>query len=243
MKIIKLSATDSTNSFLKEMASNSVVENFTVVVTENQVKGRGQQGSVWESEVGKNLIFSVFVTFESLSVSDKKYLNYAVSLAVFEVLQQENISGIAIKWPNDILSAKKKIGGILIENSLKGAKISSSVIGIGLNVNQTSFSSSLENASSLTLSSNRTFDLEQLLIEIVTSLKSKISLLNTKAFESIETSYLNVLYKKNIPTMFKDSYDVLFMGIIRGVSKDGKLQVELEDETFKEFGIKEISFL
>ena len=243
MKIIKLSATDSTNSFLKEMASNSVVENFTVVVTENQVKGRGQQGSVWESEVGKNLIFSVFVTFESLSVSDKKYLNYAVSLAVFEVLQQENIPRIAIKWPNDILSAKKKIGGILIENSLKGAKISSSVIGIGLNVNQTSFSSSLENASSLTLSSNRTFDLEQLLIEIVTSLKSKISLLNTKAFESIETSYLNVLYKKNIPTMFKDSYDVLFMGIIRGVSKDGKLQVELEDETFKEFGIKEISFL
>ena len=243
MKIIKLSAIDSTNSFLKEMASNSVVENFTVVVTENQVKGRGQQGSTWESEVGKNLIFSVFVTFESLSVSDKKYLNYAVSLAVFEVLQQENIPRIAIKWPNDILSAKKKISDILIENSLKGAKISSSVIGIGLNVNQTSFSSSLENASSLKLSSNRTFDLEQLLIEIVTSLKSKISLLNAKAFESIETSYLNVLYKKNIPTMFKDSNDVLFMGIIRGVSKDGKLQVEIEDETFKEFGIKEISFL
>ena len=91
------------------MASNSVVENFTVVVTENQVKGIGQQGSVWESEVGKNLIFSVFVTFESLSVSDKKYLNYADSLAVFEVLQQENIPGITIKWPNDILSAKKKI--------------------------------------------------------------------------------------------------------------------------------------
>jgi len=225
------------------MASGSVVENFTVVVTENQVKGRGQQGGVWESEAGKNLIFSVFVAFNSLSVSDKKYLNYAVSLAVFEVLQQENIPRITIKWPNDILSAKKKIGGILIENNLKGAKISSSVIGIGLNVNQTSFSSSLENASSLKLSSNRTFDLEQLLIEIVTSLKSKISLLNAKAFESIETSYLNVLYKKNIPTMFKDSNDVLFMGIIRGISTDGKLQVEIEDETFKEFGIKEISFI
>ena len=78
---------------------------------------------------------------------------------------------------------------------------------------------------------------------MVTSLKSKIALLNLKAFESIETSYLNVLYKKNIPTMFKDSNDVLFMGIILGISKDGKLQVELEDETFKEFGFKEISFL
>jgi len=243
LKIIKLSAIDSTNSFLKEMATNSVVENFTVVVTDNQIKGRGQQGSVWESEVGKNLIFSVFVTFESLSVSDIKYLNYAVSLAIFEVLQQENIPRIAIKWPNDILSAKKKIGGILIENSLKGTKISSTVIGVGLNVNQTSFSSSLEKASSLKLSSNRTFDLEKLLIKMVASLKSKISLLNAKAFESIETSYLNVLYKKNIPTMFKDSNAVLFMGIIRGISKDGKLQVELEDESFKEFGIKEIYFL
>jgi len=243
LKIIKLSAIDSTNSFLKEMASNSVVENFTVVVTDNQIKGRGQQGSIWESEAGKNLIFSVFVDFKSLNISDKKYLNYAVSLAVFEVLQQENIPGITIKWPNDILSAKKKIAGILIENSLKGPKISSSVIGIGLNVNQTSFSSSLEKASSLKIISSRTFDLEKLLIEMVTSLKSKIALLNLKAFESIETSYLNVLYKKNIPTMFKDSNDVLFMGIILGISKDGKLQVELEDETFKEFGFKEISFL
>ena len=243
MKIIKLSAIDSTNSFLKEMVTNSVVENFTVVVTENQIKGRGQQGSTWESELGKNLIFSVFVTFKSLSVLDKKYLNYAVSLAVFEVLKQENIPRITIKWPNDILSANKKIGGILIENSLKGTKISSAVIGIGLNVNQTCFSSSLEKASSLKLSSNRTFDLEQLLIGMVVSLKSKITLLNAKAFESIETSYLKVLYKKNIPTMFKDSNDVLFMGIIRGISKDGKLQVELEDETLREFGIKEISFL
>ena len=75
------------------------------------------------------------------------------------------------------------------------------------------------------------------------SLKSKILLLNARAFESIETSYLNVLYKKNIPAMFKDSNDIVFMGIIRGISKDGKLQVELEDEIIKEFGIKEISFL
>jgi BirA family biotin operon repressor/biotin-[acetyl-CoA-carboxylase] ligase len=243
LKIIKLSAIDSTNSFLKEMASSSTVENFTVVVTENQIKGRGQQGSTWESEVGKNLIFSVFVVFDALNVLDKKYLSYAVSLAVFEVLQQENIPRIAIKWPNDILSANKKIGGILIENSLKGSKISSSVIGIGLNVNQTRFSSTLEKASSLKLTSNRTFNLEQLLEDMVVSLQSKIALLNTKDFSSLESSYLRVLYKKNTPTMFKDRKGALFMGIIRGISMDGKLQVELEDEMLREFGIKEISLL
>jgi BirA family biotin operon repressor/biotin-[acetyl-CoA-carboxylase] ligase len=243
LKIIKLSAIDSTNSFLKEMASSSTVENFTVVVTENQIKGRGQQGSTWESEVGKNLIFSVFVVFDALNVLDKKYLSYAVSLAIFEVLQQENIPRIAIKWPNDILSANKKIGGILIENSLKGSKISSSVIGIGLNVNQTRFSSTLEKASSLKLTSNRTFNLEQLLEDMVVSLQSKIALLNTKDFSSLESSYLRVLYKKNTPTMFKDRKGALFMGIIRGISMDGKLQVELEDEMLREFGIKEISLL
>jgi BirA family biotin operon repressor/biotin-[acetyl-CoA-carboxylase] ligase len=243
LKIIKLSAIDSTNSFLKEMATNSVLENFTVVVTENQIKGRGQQGSVWESEVGKNLIFSVFVTFESLGVLDKKYLNYAVSLAVFEVLQQENIPRIAIKWPNDILSANKKIGGILIENSLKGTKISSTVIGIGLNVNQTIFSNALPKASSLKLRTNQTFDLDVLLKNITLKLKNKIALLNKNKFKDLEKSYLNVLYKKNIPTMFKDRKDVFFMGIIRGISKEGKLQVTLEDESLKEFGIKEISFL
>jgi BirA family biotin operon repressor/biotin-[acetyl-CoA-carboxylase] ligase len=243
LKIIKLSAIDSTNSFLKEMASSSTVENFTVVVTENQIKGRGQQGSTWESEVGKNLIFSVFVVFDALSVLDKKYLNYAVSLAVFEVLQQENIPRIAIKWPNDILSANQKIGGILIENSLKGSKISSAVIGIGLNVNQTRFSSTLEKASSLKLASNRTFNLEQLLEDMLVSLQSKMALLNTKDFLSLESSYLRVLYKKNTPTMFKDCKGVLFMGIIRGISMDGKLQVALENETLREFGIKEISLL
>jgi BirA family biotin operon repressor/biotin-[acetyl-CoA-carboxylase] ligase len=243
LKIIKLSAIDSTNSFLKEMATNSVLENFTVVVTENQIKGRGQQGSVWESEVGKNLIFSVVVTFESLGVLDKKYLNYAVSLAVFEVLQQENIPRIAIKWPNDILSANKKIGGILIENSLKGTKISSTVIGIGLNVNQTIFSNALPKASSLKLRTNQTFDLDVLLKNITLKLKNKIALLNKNKFKDLEKSYLNVLYKKNIPTMFKDRKDVFFMGIIRGISKEGKLQVTLEDESLKEFGIKEISFL
>ena len=155
----------------------------------------------------------------------------------------QNIPDISIKWPNDILSGKKKVCGVLIENRLKGKEISSAIIGIGLNVNQTIFSSALPKASSLKLRTNQTFDLDVLLKNIISKLKNKIALLHKNKFKDLETSYLNVLYKKNIPTMFKDSKDVLFMGIIRGISKEGKLQVTLEDETLKEFGIKEISFL
>ena len=241
MKIIKLNAIDSTNSFLKEMMVNSVVENFTIVVADRQLNGRGQQGSNWESESFKNLVFSVFVTFNELDISNRKYLNFAVSLAIYEVLIQENIPAVAIKWPNDILSGSKKVCGVLIENSLKGKEISSSVIGIGLNVNQTNFSDSLKKASSLKLVSGKNYDLDNLLNTLVVKLKAKIELLNAKDYKTLEAAYVNVLYKKNIPTMFKDSNDVLFMGIIRGISKDGNLLIALEDETIKEFGLKEVS--
>ena len=243
MKTIKLNAIDSTNSFLKELVLNSAVENFTVVVTDQQLKGRGQQGNSWVSEPFKSLIFSVFVAFDNFDVSNNKYLNFAVSLAIFDALQEESIPGISIKWPNDILSGNQKICGVLIENSLKGSKISSSVIGIGLNVNQTSFPDSLKKVSSLKLLSNKNFQLDRLLESIVSKLKSKIEVLNAKDFKTLETKYLQFLYKKNIPTMFKNSKDVLFMGMINGVSKEGKLQIVLEDESVQEFGIKEVSFL
>ena len=243
MKTIKLNAIDSTNSFLKDLALNMEVENFTVVVTNQQLKGRGQQGSSWVSESFKSLIFSVFVLFKELNILDSRYLNFAVSLAIFEALNEESIPGISIKWPNDILSGNKKLCGILIENSFKSGEISSSVIGIGLNVNQTGFPRSLKKVSSLKLLSNKDFNLEKLLESIVSKLKVKIEMLDSKDFKTLEAEYLKVLYRKNIPTMFKNSQDVLFMGIISGISKEGKLQIALEDDSIQEFGIKEVSFL
>lgn len=243
MKIIKLNATDSTNSFLKELQQNLILESFTVIATDMQLKGRGQQGSGWVSEPYKNLAFSVLVCFDDLLLSQKKYLNYAVSLGVLSALKEENIPNLSIKWPNDILSGNKKLCGILVENNLKGKKIASAIIGIGLNVNQVDFPKELTKASSLKLIAKRDFDLDVLLNKILLNLKEYILLLKQKQFQVLETNYLNNLYKKNIATMFKDSNNVLFMGLIRGISLDGKLQVELEDETVKEFGIKEISFL
>ena len=102
---------------------------------------------------------------------------------------------------------------------------------------------SLQNVSSLSNISGKFFDLDVLLKKITVKLKLKIKQLEKQDFKSLETNYLNVLYKKNIPTMFKDSKDVLFMGIIRGISNDGKLQVELENESMVEFGIKEIAMV
>lgn len=241
MKLIKLNAIDSTNSFLKELATNSTLENFTVVLSNNQIKGRGQQMNNWVSEPYKNLTISVFVKDFDLEIYQQKYLNFVVCLSVFKVLKDKKIEHLSIKWPNDILAGNKKISGILIENTFKGNKIKNSIIGIGLNVNQEKFPDFLKNASSLKTLTKKDFDLDVLLTDLITKMKDEFKVLTAKNYEKLENDYLNVLYKKNTPTMFKNSKDVLFMGIIRGLSKSGNLLVELENETIKEFGLKEIS--
>ena len=223
------------------MALNSALENYTIVYTDNQLKGRGQHENKWESEPFKNLTFSLFTRFNNLQISHQKYLNFAISLAIFDALLNENLTEISIKWPNDIMSANKKICGILIENTYSGVNIKNCIIGIGLNVNQTDFSSLTSKVTSLKNETKKDYNLESLLKKIVTKIEDKITLLNNKKYNLLEENYLNHLYKKNIPTMFKNNKNVLFIGIIKGVSLEGKLQILLEDDSIKEFGIKEIS--
>ena len=139
MYIIKLNAIDSTNSYLKEMASVVFPKDFTVVVTELQTKGRGQMGANWQAEKGKNLTASVFKSLSSFSIYDQFYISMAVALAIFKALSTFEIPKLQIKWPNDILSADTKLCGILIENIIKNGKLNGTIIGFGLNVNQKHF--------------------------------------------------------------------------------------------------------
>ncbi len=243
MKIIKLDTVVSTNSFLKDLSVSAALENFTVVVTQKQTKGRGQQKNKWLSEPYKNLTFSVFTSLKDVKIIHKKYLNFAISLAIYRVLFDKNIPKISIKWPNDLMVANKKICGILIENTFFGDQIKSTIVGIGLNVNQEKFPNSLRNVTSLKLATLKETDLNLLLHEILAELKTNVKLLESKDFHLLDKQYLNVLYKKNIPTMFKTSKDEIFMGIISGISDQGNLQIQLEDDSVKEFGIKEVSML
>jgi BirA family transcriptional regulator, biotin operon repressor / biotin---[acetyl-CoA-carboxylase] ligase len=242
LNLIKLNAIDSTSTFLKEMAKKSNLENYTIVVTKSQTKGRGQRESSWISEPNKNLTFSVFIKDFELLVLNQKYLNFAVCLAVFDVIKKHLNTNIFIKWPNDIMSANQKICGILIENKIADAKINQTILGIGLNVNQDIFPMQFKNISSLKKITGKLYDLDQLLNEIISVLKKRTQALTTDKFLKLEQEYLNVLYKKNIPSMFKTADNVLFMGKIVGVSKTGKLKIELENKTIKKFQIKEISF-
>lgn len=223
------------------MAKKSDLENYTVIVAEEQTKGRGQQRNSWISEPSKNLTMSIFIDDLNLKIHNQKYLNFAISLAIFKTLTALKIENLSIKWPNDIMSVNKKICGILIENSISSNKIYASIIGIGLNVNQIQFPESLKNASSLKALTNITYDLDNLLIKLIKEIRSSIKILSLEKYTQLEQQYLAVLYKKNIPTMFKNSEDVLFMGKILGISDSGNLLIELEDDIIKEFGIKEVS--
>ena len=241
MKLIKLNAIDSTNAFLKGLASKQELENFTVVSAESQTKGRGQMGAVWTSEESKNLIMSVLVKYFLLDASQIFNLNIAVSVAVIEVLESINIPDLSIKWPNDIMSYNKKIGGILIENSIKSDGTIISIVGLGLNVNQIDFEN-LPKASSLAVICNKEFDKDELLFSIIDKMELNIKLWKQQS-DFLWSDYINKLFKKGIPMPFSDLNNNHFMGIIQGVSAIGKLQVLLEDDNIAEFDIKEIQML
>lgn len=241
MNVIKLDAIDSTNEFLKRFLNEQQLENYTVITAENQTKGKGQMGAVWESETGKNLIMSVLIKDFITDINQIFNLNCIVSLSVIQVLQQYSIPKLSIKWPNDIMSDTKKIGGILIENSIKNDGTIFSVVGLGLNCNQTNFEH-LPRASSLAAVTNRFFDKEELLLLIVDKMK-KNSLSWQKQSDLMWQSYTDMLFKKGIPMPFQDANGQNFMGIIQGVSSIGKLQILLEDDTIAEFDLKEIQLL
>ena len=241
MKLIKLDAIDSTNDFLKALASQDELDNFTVVTAENQTKGKGQMGSKWQSESGKNLIMSALV--KDFLHDNKQVFNLSiiVSLAVIETLNSFDIPNLCIKWPNDIMSYNKKIGGILIENTLKSDGRIVSVVGLGLNVNQTNFTE-LPHASSLAVITENTFDKDILPALIIEKIQEKIALWETNSADFWK-QYFNSLFRKGVPMPFKNPAGQNFMGIIQGVSSTGKIQILLEDDSVSEFDIKEVRML
>lgn len=242
MNIIKLDAINSTNDYLKGLLQRQFVENFTIVTAENQINGRGQMGSEWKIEAGKNLTFSVLIKDLLLEINHIFHLNVAVAVSIIETLSELGIKDSAIKWPNDILAEGKKVGGVLIENSIKSDGEIFSIIGIGLNINQKNFEN-LPKASSLSVLKKCDFDKEEILISIAKNLNRNISLIMNKNTKEIWEKYHSKLYKKGIPMPFESKDGKKFMGIIQGVDQAGKLNVILENDTVKTFDIKEVSLL
>ncbi len=240
MNIIKLNAIPSTNSFLLETLKNQSLPDLTIVVAKTQTNGRGQRQTQWESVTDKSLTFSVFKKFNKLPVTKHPLLLFAVALAVREALEQIMSYTCQIKWPNDIMAGKHKISGILIENQINSNFLNSAVIGIGVNVNNTSFNN-IPQATSMQLLTNKTFELEEVMLQIYKNIQHYLDYVTSNKENTLKQLYEKHLYKKDQISVFKTSAGIFFNGIIRGVTKTGKLQVETEDGTLTEFNTKTIS--
>ena len=242
MRIIKLSAIDSTNTFLRQLSATEDLEDYTVIVAQSQTNGRGQMGTTWSSQDSKNLMVSVFVDVSFLSLEDSFYISIATSLAISEALKRFQIKQVKVKWPNDILADQKKISGVLIENVIKNNQLQASIIGFGLNVNQLHFEN-LPKATSMQKVSGVAYDLDEVLNAVLTQLKVYMTQLKNKQHTVLKGLYEDALFRKNKPSTFEDAEGCMFSGFIYGVSNSGYLRILLEDNVLKEFDLKAVKLL
>jgi len=244
--LLFLHEVESTNTYAMNLLRNVNVTEGTVVYTDNQTSGKGQRGAVWSSEIAQNITTSIVLKPQFLSIDNAFYLSKISALAVYDVLAEILPSSqydIKIKWPNDILVNKQKIAGILIENNFTSSIIQHSVIGIGLNVNQSNFSAFERAGTSLKILSQNDCDRSKLLESICSKLEKWYLKLKEQKQPQIDESYLKLLYGINELIDFSDSDGSDFIGEIVGVTQKGKLAVELESKLVKEFDVKEIKFL
>ena len=240
---ITIKDVDSTNNFLKELASNSkpLIEG-TVIMAENQYAGRGQHQNGWHAEPGKNLTFSILLKPSFVAIHDQFDLTRAISLGVFDALEPLLGDKLKIKWPNDIYYGDYKLGGMLIENMIQGGQIKTSIIGIGLNINQENFPAHLPNAISLKQILHQDYGLEALLSEICRHIEAWYLNLKAEKISFVRNSYLTRLYWLNEQKRFKAG-NRFFEGTIKDVMFNGLLVVEDTNKHVLEFTLKEIEFL
>jgi BirA family biotin operon repressor/biotin-[acetyl-CoA-carboxylase] ligase len=233
----------STNTLAAELSQSGQAPEGTVIITHHQTAGRGQRGNTWQSGKGLNLTLSVVLHPVFLTAIQQFQLNKAIALAVREAVQPYVKEEVKVKWPNDILIVDRKVCGILIENQLTGDKISRSIVGIGLNVNQEEFDSHM--AGSVSISAGNRIDLAKLFEELMSQIESRYLKLRSKEpgarSKELDGDYLQALYRLNERHRFIVN-EAEVDGVIRNVDENGKLVVEIEN-TLRSFDLKEIKYV
>jgi BirA family biotin operon repressor/biotin-[acetyl-CoA-carboxylase] ligase len=237
-KLVFVPECHSTNTTLMTMSSQ--LEEGAVLITANQTAGRGQRGNTWEVEPGANLTFSLLLKPRFLQATDQFSLTMVISLAVTDALKElEEELLFQIKWPNDILGNGKKICGILIENTIGQSAIHQCIAGMGININQGSFS--ISKATSLSILSGKKYDLNMALNKVLEKIEKRYLQLRNGKSADLKNDYMGRLFGKDEAHayLFKENE---VQGIIRGVEDSGKLLIEVLGE-MQVLNNKEISYL
>ncbi|PKP36664.1 MAG: biotin--[acetyl-CoA-carboxylase] ligase [Bacteroidetes bacterium HGW-Bacteroidetes-15] len=212
-----------------------------VIAANFQTEGKGQRGNSWESSSGLNLLFSIILRPNFLEVQRQFLLSKSAALAVCDAITPL-VSGVSIKWPNDIYINNCKVAGILIENSFSTAFLESSIIGIGVNVNQCSFTDDIPNPTSLKIEAGKEHDIKVLLANICKAFDDRYHMLETSKVDSISSDYQKMLYRKNEFHSYQAQGEV-FRARIFGVRNSGELILEKDNGEHKEFAFKEVSYI
>ena len=238
--VLYVPLTHSTNNLMREKLRESTPEEGFLLYTDFQTAGKGQPGNSWESEKGKNLLFSIQLYPHQIPIQEQFFLSELTCLAIKQSLDKY-ADGFSIKWPNDIYWKDRKIGGILIENSLSKGRIENCIIGIGLNINQELFRSNAPNPVSLKQILGKTVHRKVILQTIHNKIKEYYESFN---LQTIHQNYLKNLYRKDDYYLYKDvSSNTLFSAKIDTVEGDGKLVLLTDKGEFKEYYFKEVQFI
>lgn len=237
--IVKLNECDSTNAFLQRLLVQADAAEGTVVMADFQTKGRGQLTNVWEAEAGMNILCSILLRPTSLPIKNQFLISQAISVAIVEVLNTF-AKGFSIKWPNDIYYKEDKIAGILIENNLSSAGISTCIIGLGLNVNQEDFKSDAPNPISLHNIIGRDTPVTGLLNSILENFNKVYSLVYADV-KTLREKYFNHLLFNGQTREYEDANGI-FTGKIVDVENDGHLIIEDEAGAKRRYAFKEVSY-
>jgi BirA family biotin operon repressor/biotin-[acetyl-CoA-carboxylase] ligase len=240
--IVFLPTCHSTNDVASQMLVSQTVADGTIIITSHQTAGRGQRGNSWEAAPAQNLTFSLILKPVFLPAAEQFTLNMAIALAIHTFLADflpEN--DLKIKWSNDLYYKDKKLGGILIENSVKKYNLETSVVGIGLNINQSSFGES--KAVSLSSLTGDTFNLEELLRDLSEYLEYYYLKARENGRGNLQELYLKNLYRFQEWHKFQTEAGYVFRGKITDIDASGRLCIENPDGTIQAFGFKEVVFL
>ena len=242
MRIKWLQEVDSTNNELLRHVGD--YDNLSVIAAVNQTAGRGQRGNRWVSAPGDNLTFSFLLKPSGLPAREVMAVTCFATLAVRDALRAEGVPAV-VKWPNDIYVGNRKICGMLVENGLDGADIAWSVVGIGINLNQTEFPGEVLNATSLRRLTGRTYEPAPFLEKLCHGLEALLpELASREGRDGLRAAYEKDLFRKDSPAAYRDlATGEEFTGILRGITPEGLLRVEKAEGPEKTFGFKEISYI
>jgi BirA family biotin operon repressor/biotin-[acetyl-CoA-carboxylase] ligase len=231
----------STNTYASSLLKKEPQPEGTIVYTNYQTGGRGQKGNQWESEEGKNLLFSIILYPSTIDPSDQFIISKVISLGLCDFFR-EYIGNVFIKWPNDIYVDNDKIAGILIENSLATGKIENTIAGIGININQNVFRSDAPNPVSLSLLTGKTFELTDCLKKLANNLDKRYKQLLDKKYYVLNSDYLYQLYRYGKWNKYRD-INKTYIGRIVSLTPSGMLQIEERNGLIHDYSFREVDFI